>query len=116
MSASQTRSITLRRCNTALKELKAGARRWSLWVPGRIELLGKHTDYAGGRSVLCALERGFLARVAPRRDGVIRVHEDGERDVQLLRRAASGLGVLVDADREDLELRVRLVLLPVEGR
>src|SRR5690606_27919280 len=28
-------------------------------VPGRIEVLGKHTDYAGGRSLLAAVERGF---------------------------------------------------------
>ena len=27
-----------------------------LIVPGRIEVLGKHTDYAGGRSLLAALE------------------------------------------------------------
>ncbi|MFI5239192.1 MAG: galactokinase family protein [Gemmatimonadales bacterium] len=30
----------------------------SFWVPGRIEVLGKHTDYGGGRSLLCAVERG----------------------------------------------------------
>ena len=29
------------------------------FVPGRIEFLGKHTDYAGGRSLLCAVEQGF---------------------------------------------------------
>lgn len=29
------------------------------FIPGRIEVLGKHTDYAGGRSLLCAVERGF---------------------------------------------------------
>ncbi|MEK7685735.1 MAG: galactokinase family protein [Verrucomicrobiota bacterium] len=28
------------------------------FVPGRIEVLGKHTDYAGGRSLLAAMERG----------------------------------------------------------
>jgi galactokinase len=31
----------------------------AVFVPGRIEVLGKHTDYAGGRSLLCAAERGF---------------------------------------------------------
>jgi len=30
-----------------------------IFVPGRIEVLGKHTDYAGGRSLVCATERGF---------------------------------------------------------
>jgi galactokinase len=29
------------------------------WVPGRIEVVGKHTDYAGGRSLLCAISKGF---------------------------------------------------------
>lgn len=37
-----------------------GSRRRSAWfVPGRIEVLGKHTDYAGGRSLVGAVERGF---------------------------------------------------------
>jgi galactokinase len=46
-----------------------------LWVPGRIEFLGKHTDYAGGRSLLCAAERGICVVVAPRRDDRLRVHD-----------------------------------------
>ena len=56
----------------ALDGLGADRHRWSLWVPGRIEVLGKHTDYAGGRSLVCALERGFCVRVAPRRDAIVR--------------------------------------------
>ena len=43
------------------------------WVPGRIEVLGKHTDYGGGRSLLCAVERGFHVVASPRHDGVIHV-------------------------------------------
>ncbi|HXY24708.1 MAG TPA: galactokinase family protein [Candidatus Acidoferrum sp.] len=43
------------------------------YVPGRIEVLGKHTDYAGGRSLLCAVERGICAMAAPRHDHVIRI-------------------------------------------
>ena len=31
----------------------------TLFVPGRIEILGKHTDYCGGRSATCAIDRGF---------------------------------------------------------
>jgi galactokinase len=42
------------------------------FVPGRIEVLGKHTDYAGGHSMLVAAERGFCATVRPRDDN--RVH------------------------------------------
>lgn len=41
----------------------------SALVPGRIEVLGKHTDYAGGRSLLCAVDRGFCTRWAARDDG-----------------------------------------------
>ncbi len=43
------------------------------FVPGRIEVLGKHTDYAGGRSLLAAVERGFCMVAAPRDDRRVRV-------------------------------------------
>jgi galactokinase len=48
-------------------------------VPGRIEVLGKHTDYAGGRSLLCATVRGFAAAAAPRGDGRVRVADARSR-------------------------------------
>lgn len=32
------------------------------YVPGRIEVLGKHTDYAGGNSLLAAVDRGVSVR------------------------------------------------------
>ena len=42
---------------------------WEAWyVPGRIEVLGKHTDYGGGRSLICAAERGFHVVSAARSD------------------------------------------------
>jgi len=44
-----------------------------LWVPGRIEFLGKHTDYAGGRSLICAVERGFAVVASARDDRVVRM-------------------------------------------
>ncbi|HEY3933387.1 MAG TPA: galactokinase family protein [Gemmatimonadales bacterium] len=47
------------------------ARAW--WVPGRIEVLGKHTDYGGGRSLLCAVERGFHVIARARSDDVVRL-------------------------------------------
>jgi galactokinase len=55
------------------------ARAW--WVPGRIEFLGKHTDYAGGPSLLCAVERGFAVVAAQRNDGRVSVRDahSGER-------------------------------------
>ena len=30
-------------------------------VPGRVELVGKHVDYAGGRSLTCAVDRAITA-------------------------------------------------------
>ncbi len=43
------------------------------FVPGRIEFLGKHTDYGGGRSLLCAVEQGFCMVARPRADAMIHV-------------------------------------------
>ncbi|MGH7581879.1 MAG: galactokinase family protein [Gemmatimonadales bacterium] len=43
------------------------------WVPGRIEVLGKHTDYGGGRSLLAAVERGFHVIASPRPDNVVHI-------------------------------------------
>lgn len=56
------------------------------WVPGRIEFLGKHTDYAGGRSLLCAVERGICLLAAPRSDNRLRMHDirSGEVSVSLV--------------------------------
>lgn len=48
------------------------------FVPGRLEVLGKHTDYAGGRSLLAAVERGIAVAVTPRDDAVVRVRDVGE--------------------------------------
>lgn len=45
----------------------------AFWVPGRIEVLGKHTDYAGGRSLVCAVEQGFVLAAVPRADDRVRV-------------------------------------------
>ncbi|MGA2030748.1 MAG: galactokinase family protein [Thermoguttaceae bacterium] len=46
---------------------------YRLFVPGRIEVLGKHTDYAGGRSLLAAVERGFCIAAAAREDDTVRI-------------------------------------------
>lgn len=59
-------------CNIALDAAGASTNgRLSAWTPGRIEVFGKHTDYAGGRSLLAAVERGFVVRAAPRPDPLI---------------------------------------------
>ncbi len=44
----------------------------AVYVPGRVEFLGKHTDYAGGRSLLLAVDRGFRMVAALREDEQLR--------------------------------------------
>ena len=39
-----------------------------MFIPGRIEILGKHTDYCGGRSIVCAIDRGFHVEIETRSD------------------------------------------------
>jgi galactokinase len=45
----------------------------SYFVPGRIEVLGKHTDYAGGSSLVIAAERGFCVLAAATADSQVTV-------------------------------------------
>jgi len=46
------------------------------FVPGRIEVFGRHTDYAGGRSLVCAIERGFLFAATTCNGNRVRLFED----------------------------------------
>jgi galactokinase len=64
-----------------------GRQVFAFWVPGRIELFGKHTDYAGGRSLLAAAERGFVVISAARDD-----------DVVIIRDATSGEHAVLSGD------------------
>jgi galactokinase len=64
----------------ALASAGAGPESCAWFVPGRIEVLGKHTDYAGGRSLICAVEQGFVAAAAARDDGVVRIIDVAGRE------------------------------------
>jgi galactokinase len=61
----------------------------AFFVPGRIEVLGKHTDYAGGRTMVVVVERGFCITALPRDDRQIVVID-----------AATGETVVFQADPE----------------
>lgn len=50
---------------------------WACYVPGRIEVLGKHTDYAGGRSLLAAPERGICMVAVARQDSRVTIRSAG---------------------------------------
>lgn len=71
------------------------------FVPGRIEVFGKHTDYAGGRSLLVASEQGVTAAASrltevdgkPARPGQFRATSTASPDmVELTAGQPSGLG------------------------
>lgn len=69
----------LRDAHQALDEADVPADGRRVWiVPGRIEVLGKHVDYAGGRSLLCTVERGIVL-VARHRDDRNVVLRDARR-------------------------------------
>jgi galactokinase len=54
----------------------------SFWfVPGRVEVLGKHTDYAGGRSLLAAAERGFCVAAASGPEPCLRIFDVGRGEL-----------------------------------
>lgn len=65
---------------SACRERTGAPPRWGWFVPGRIEVLGKHTDYAGGRSLVAAVPRGFVIVAAPREDGIVSVVDARYRD------------------------------------
>jgi len=56
-----------------LRTVAQSAPAWAFFVPGRIEVLGKHTDYAGGRSIVAAAQRGFCMVAVGRDDAQVRI-------------------------------------------
>jgi galactokinase len=60
-------------CAEKLAEISSSREQRGLFVPGRIEFLGKHTDYAGGRSLVCAVEKGLIVAFSPRADRAVRI-------------------------------------------
>lgn len=51
----------------------------ALWVPGRVEVLGKHTDYAGGDSLTCASTHGMAAFVYSHESRSLIIEDAGRR-------------------------------------
>ena len=44
------------------------------WAPGRVNLIGEHTDYNDGFVLPVAIERGTVVAAAARQDSLVRVH------------------------------------------
>ncbi len=53
----------------------------SFFVSGRIEFLGKHTDYCGGRSLVCAIDKGFTVNFSHNDDGYINLTNEDTNEV-----------------------------------
>lgn len=61
------------------------------FAPGRVNLIGEHTDYNGGLSLPIAIQRGVTCAVSPRSDGLI------------VMRSAQGSGEEVRVALDDLD-------------
>jgi galactokinase len=71
--AAATRAGWLARTAAEFERVTGAPPEWRWCVPGRIEIFGKHTDYAGGRSLLAAVPRGFAVAARARHDDRVRV-------------------------------------------
>ncbi|MEO7085077.1 MAG: galactokinase family protein [Gemmatimonadaceae bacterium] len=95
-SAAEEKARLFARARAALDALRAGESTSptpdAYWVPGRIEFLGKHTDYAGGHSLLCTVERGICLLAIARPDRRLRIVDAA--------RPADIVDTAIDADSE----------------
>ncbi|HLA89828.1 MAG TPA: galactokinase family protein [Gemmatimonadaceae bacterium] len=57
-------------------------------VPGRVELVGKHVDYAGGRSLTCAIGPALHVRATPLAEPVVTARDASRREKVHVRLAA----------------------------
>ena len=60
--------------NEVFREKFGAAETHAYFSPGRVNLIGEHTDYNGGHVFPCAISLGTYALVAPRTDGISRLY------------------------------------------
>jgi len=72
LAAAKDKGRAFEQLQRAAKQLAFREPLHAFYVPGRIEVLGKHTDYAGGQSLVCCVERGFCVIASRREDRVVR--------------------------------------------
>lgn len=54
---------------------------YEYFVSGRIEFLGKHTDYCGGNSIICAIEKGLFIKVSPNETNKFKLINEDTKEV-----------------------------------
>ncbi|MEO5898193.1 MAG: galactokinase family protein [Vicinamibacterales bacterium] len=62
---------------TAFRQVAGTEPSHAWWIPGRLELFGKHTDYAGGRTIVAPVPRGFIVVAGGRTGRDIHVIDGG---------------------------------------
>ena len=93
VAAAEAYRALLRDAHRVLDEAgvpRDGRRSWI--IPGRIEVLGKHVDYAGGRSLLCTVERGIVLVARPRDDRHVVLRDARRREAISLSLDANARG------------------------
>jgi galactokinase len=68
-----TRATIVADVARGLHALTGAPPEWAWFVPGRLEVFGKHTDYAGGQVLTAAVPRGFAVAARGRDDQCVRV-------------------------------------------
>jgi galactokinase len=76
----ESRASLFATLHRAAPPILEGSPEWQRFTPGRIEIFGKHTDYAGGHSLLATVPRGIALAARRRSDGIVRVGDifDGQ--------------------------------------
>ena len=75
-----SRADLFAKLDDAAPRILDGAAETHRFTPGRIEIFGKHTDYAGGHSLLATVPRGIALAARRRSDNIVRVGDifDGQ--------------------------------------
>ena len=72
------------------RSASAGPPEYALWVPGRLEIFGKHTDYGGGHTLVAPVARGFIAAARPRSDALVALHDASRREQFVIEAKGAG--------------------------
>ncbi|HEX8393073.1 MAG TPA: galactokinase [Longimicrobium sp.] len=78
----------------AFEERHGGAPAWVARAPGRVNLIGEHTDYNDGFVLPMAIDRAVWIALRPRDDFKVRIHSldfDETREFDLMHLASSGM-------------------------